>query len=64
MLIYASRKKYKDIEVIFIKKVNTVIENAVAKLAYNCAKQSANTACRYWFGQSKFPEAVKKLRKF
>ena len=64
MLIYASRKKYKDIEVILIKKVNTVIENAVAKLAYNCAKQSANTACRYWFGQSKFPEAVKKLRKF
>lgn len=51
-------------EVIFIKKVNTVIENAAAKLAYNCAKQSANTACRYWFGQSKLPEDVKKLRKF
>lgn len=51
-------------EVIFIKKVNTVIENAVAKLAYNCAKRSANTACRYWFGQSKLPEDVKKLRKF
>ncbi|MCH5297913.1 MAG: cyclic lactone autoinducer peptide [Ruminococcus sp.] len=47
-----------------MKKVNRAIENAAAKLAYNSAKHSANSSCAFWFGQTKLPCKVKKLRKF
>ena len=47
-----------------MKKEKRKIENAAAKLAYASAKHSANSACRYFFGQSKLPDQVKKLRKF
>lgn len=47
-----------------MKKINKTIENTAARIAYNSAKRSANTTCMSWFGQSKLPETVKKLRKF
>lgn len=47
-----------------MKKENRKIENAVAKLAYASAKHSANSTCHMFFGQSKLPEQVKKMRKF
>ncbi|MBR2431042.1 cyclic lactone autoinducer peptide [bacterium] len=47
-----------------MKKANKVIANATAKLAYNSAKHSANSACAAFFGQAKLPEKVKKMRKF
>lgn len=47
-----------------MKKSNKKLENAVAKLAYETAKHSANSTCYAFFGQTKLPKKVKKLRKF
>lgn len=43
---------------------NDNLESVVAKLAYESAKHSANSTCHMFFGQTKLPEKVKKLRKF
>jgi cyclic lactone autoinducer peptide len=43
---------------------NDKLESVVAKLAYESAKHSANSTCHMFFGQTKLPEKVKKLRKF
>ena len=40
------------------------IENVAAKLAYATAKHSANSTCHMFFGQTKLPDKVKKMRKF
>ena len=47
-----------------MSKSKKMLEKAVAKVAYASAKKSANSACQYFFGQSKLPEKVKELRKF
>ncbi len=47
-----------------MKNSKKKIGNAVAKLAYASAKQSANSTCIAFFGQPKMPKQVKKLRKF
>ena len=47
-----------------MKKGNAKIENAVAKIAYATANRSANSTCYAFFGQTKLPEKVKKMRKF
>jgi cyclic lactone autoinducer peptide len=41
-----------------------VFDAAIAKLAYMSAKQSANSACHFFYHQPKLPEKVKELRKF
>lgn len=43
---------------------NDNLESVVAKLAHESAKHSANSTCHMFFGQTKLPEKVKKLRKF
>lgn len=47
-----------------MQKSSKLLEKTIAKVAYATAKKSANSACQYFFGQSKLPEKVKELRKF
>ncbi|MDE7432509.1 MAG: cyclic lactone autoinducer peptide [Lachnospiraceae bacterium] len=47
-----------------MKKRVTIVDKAVANLAYKAAKRSANSNCAWIFHQPKTPETLKKLRKF
>lgn len=47
-----------------MKKSENKLEKAIANVAYETSKKSANSMCCFFFHQPKLPEKVKRLRKF
>lgn len=45
-------------------KTKNTIKKTIANIALTNAKHAANSTCFAFFGQTKMPENVKKLRKF
>lgn len=47
-----------------MKEKKNIFDKIIAKAAYMAAEKEINSACQYFFYQSKLPDKVKKLRKF
>lgn len=45
-------------------KAKNTVKKTIASIALSNAKHAANSTCFAFFGQTKMPKSVKKLRKF